>query len=107
MDLPPPYPGGGGFQAGPGSGGFQMPPAPPPYSEVDPTPSAPAGVGGVQGVGGGPGVGGVGEVMVVCGGWNGDRALESVEMFSPATQQWTLLPNMMGRFHAMIKYIGW
>ena len=98
MDLPPPYPGGRGFQAGPGSGGFQMPPAPPPYSEVDPTPSAPAGVGGV---------GGVGEVMVVCGGWNGDRALESVEMFSPATQQWTFLPNMMGRFHAIIIYIGW
>ena len=90
MDAPPPYPGGGGFQAGSNGGGFQMPPAPPPYSEVDPSPSAP----GMEQTG--PG-GGVGEVMVVCGGWNGDRALETVEMFSPASGQWTFLPNMMGQ----------
>ena len=41
--------------------------------------------------------GGQGQVMVVCGGWDGDRALESVEMFSPRTGQWTPLPNMMGQ----------
>ena len=34
--------------------------------------------------------------MVVCGGWDGDRALESVEMFSARTGQWSALPNMMG-----------
>ena len=36
------------------------------------------------------------KIMVVCGGWDGDRALESVEMFSPRTGQWSPLPNMLG-----------
>ena len=75
MDAPPPYPGGGGFIA------------PPAYSETDPSlaqASAPA-----FGMGGG-------EMMVVTGGWDGDRALETVEMLDPRTGQWSYLPNMMG-----------
>ena len=36
--------------------------------------------------------------MVVCGGWDGDRALETVEMLDPGTGQWSFLPNMMGEF---------
>ena len=42
--------------------------------------------------------GGQGQVMVVCGGWDGDRALETVEMLDPGTGQWSFLPNMMGEF---------
>ena len=77
MDAPPPYPGGGGFM---------MPP--PAYSESVPGPGLPS----APAYGGGGG-----EVMVVCGGWDGDRALETVEMLDPRTGQWSYLPNMMGQ----------
>ena len=61
---------------------------PPAYSETDP------GYG--QGQASAPAYGGGTEVMVVTGGWDGDRALETVEMFDPRTSQWSFLPNMMG-----------
>ena len=66
---------------------------PPAYSESVPGPgmaSAP------------PYAGGGGEVMVVCGGWDGDRALETVEMLDPRTGQWSFLPNMMGQCHSCL-----
>ena len=58
MDAPPPYP---GFEPV-GSGGWQVPAsAPPPYSVNDPGSGNPN----LQQGGG--------NVMVVCGGWDGDR----------------------------------
>jgi len=83
MDAPPPYPGLDPI----GSGGWQLPAsapasAPPPYSVNDPGKGNPH----LQQGGG--------NVMVVCGGWDGDRALETVEMFNPRTGQWSNLPNM-------------
>ena len=71
MDAPPPYPGGGGFMV-----------PPPAYSETDPGHASAPAYGG--------------EVMVVTGGWDGDRALDTVEMLDPRTGQWSFLPNMMG-----------
>ena len=59
---------------------------PPAYSETDPG----------YGQATAPAFGG-GEVMVVAGGWDGDRALETVEMLDPKTGQWSFLPNMMGK----------
>ena len=150
MDAPPPYPGGGGFQARlskvtlswrsdvwnsqPSSEihdllscFIQAPP--PPYSETDPSAPYPTKDQGFQVPGGGHLLQGQGQpghprpghaqgqvrschvscdedtynaltltlkIMVVCGGWDGDRALESVEMFSPRTGQWSPLPNMLG-----------
>jgi len=89
MDAPPPYPGAGGFQA-----------PPPPYSVTDPSAPYPTKEQGFQVQGQGyPGqphqAQAQGQIMVVCGGWDGDRALESVEMFSPRTGQWSALPSMM------------
>ena len=56
------------------TGVWQMPP--PPYSEVDPGMT-----------------GGGGEVALVFGGWDGDQALASAEMFDPVNGQWTPLPK--------------
>ena len=66
---------------------------PPAYSETDP--------GYAPGQASAPAYGGGTEVMVVTGGWDGDRALETVEMFDPRTGQWSFLPNMMGEFQGM------
>ena len=67
-DPPPPYP--GDF-----TGVWQLPP--PPYSESDPS----------QGLGQ--------EMLIACGGWDGDRALDTVEMFDPSKGQWSSLPRML------------
>ena len=59
---------------------------PPAYSETDPGP----------GQASAPGYGAGAEMLVVTGGWDGDRALETVEMLDQRTGQWSFLPNMMG-----------
>lgn len=35
------------------------------------------------------------EVLIVCGGWDGDRALDTMEIFDPTKGEWSMLPNMM------------
>ena len=65
---PPPYP--GEF-----TGVWQIPP--PSYSEVDPALQAPQ------------------EVMIACGGWDGEHALDTVEMFDPSKGEWSPLPRML------------
>ena len=42
--------------------------------------------------------------MVVLGGWDGDRALETVEMFDQRTGQWNFLPNMMGEIVMLLNH---
>jgi len=68
---PPPYP---GEDTGAGAI-WQIPP--PPYSEMDPTHHRPQ------------------EVMIACGGWDGEHALATVEMFDPSKGEWSPLPNML------------
>ena len=65
---PPPYP--GEF-----TGVWQIPP--PSYSEVDPALQAPQ------------------EVMIACVGWDGEHALDTVEMFDPSKGEWSPLPRML------------
>ena len=67
---PPPYP---AEDTGPG-GVWQVPP---PYSEADPAQQRPQ------------------EVMIACGGWDGENALDTVEMFDPSKGEWSLLPKML------------
>jgi hypothetical protein len=67
---PPPYP---AEDTGPGS----VWKVPPPYSETDPAQHRPQ------------------EVLIACGGWDGEQALDTVEMFDPSKGEWTPLPNML------------
>ena len=68
---PPPYP----AEASGPEGVWKVPP--PPYSETDPGQNRPQ------------------EVLIACGGWDGDQALDTVEMFDPSKGEWTPLPSML------------
>ena len=98
MDPPPPYPGAGGWQPPPPYSEMdpsqeKINPYPPPQSQYHPPPT------------GGPWTGqGQMSAMVVLGGWDGDRALETVEMFDQRTGQWTFLPNMMGKIALRVSH---
>ena len=97
MDAPPPYPGAGGWQP------------PPPYSETDPAYSQqqkinPYPQSQYPPPAGGPWSQGQMSAMVVLGGWDGDRALETVEMFDQRTGQWNNFPNMLGKSIMMMNY---
>eukprot|EP00092_Neocalanus_flemingeri_P017964 GFUD01019440.1.p1 GENE.GFUD01019440.1~~GFUD01019440.1.p1 ORF type:complete len:353 (+),score=129.81 GFUD01019440.1:92-1150(+) len=81
---PPPYPteDTGWFDNVPqsqdtGAGGDVWKVPPPPYAETDPSQNRPQ------------------EVMIACGGWDGEQALNTVEMFDPNKGEWSQLPNML------------
>ena len=68
---PPPYQ---AEDVGP-EGVWRVPP--PPYAENDPLQNRPY------------------EVLIACGGWDGEQALDTVEMFDPSKGEWSPLPSMM------------
>jgi len=75
MSEAPPYPAEGETGGGP-EGVWQLPSAPPPYLETDPH-NKPH------------------EVLIVCGGWDGDQALNTVELYDSVNREWSPLPNML------------